>query len=103
MAAWKGHIELSDLFNRYAEDEDFEAARDGVVARLRASTVHAREEELRDLTDRLADTVDVEDFDAAWNDIADWADLPWNMVWLCTHTRTDHCPPLPDDAVSTGR
>lgn len=99
MPRWEDHIELGDLFARFHDGDDFEPIRDGIAARLRASWMHGHDEALRLLADEVADCVTVEDFDALWRDVYDWADR--ERVWLCTTSRTQACPPLPTTTTTT--
>ena len=80
---WAHKINLADVFHN--EDMSFEAKRDAIVARIRASAWFKGYDECGDLSqfvEELADTEDGDEFDGPWSEIYDIAD--YDRVWIAT-------------------
>ena len=90
MANWTIKIDVSDLWEKYQDDEDFEAFKEALLPRLREKLSEVEEElgsgvamEFDDMIDQIEyNADDVEEFDYIWQDLYDWADA--NLVWLGT-------------------
>lgn len=89
MANWIIKLDLSDIWNKYQDDEDYDEFKEALIPAL--------EEKVEEVVDKLGDDVgmefedmieeiknadDEEEFDYIWQDLYDWADE--NMVWLGT-------------------
>lgn len=90
MANWTIKIDVADLWEKYQDDEDFEAFKEALFPRLREKLSEVEDKlgsdvamEFDDLVDQIEyNADDVEEFDYIWQDLYDWADT--NMVWLGT-------------------
>lgn len=84
MHVWLHTLHLSDVF--HDDTLPFETLRDTIVARVRALSLHGVTAIRRDdLAEELADTADVEEFDAAWAEFYDFADA--TRIWVETWGR----------------
>lgn len=90
MANWILRIDVTDIWEEYSEDEDFELFKEKLIPILKSKT-----EEIEDLLgedeasayESLIDDIEygvdnIEEFDYAWNNLYDWADI--NRVWIAT-------------------
>ena len=86
MTNWKHQLKLGDVFHN--DDMTFDARRDAIVARIRATGWYKRTVagedgyELTDIVDDLADTKGADTFDEIWSNFYDWCDE--NRVWVET-------------------
>lgn len=102
MPGWVFHLELGDLFARYATTGEFEPFRDDVVGRLRAAPFYDEADlVLRNLVNDLAETATNEQFTYEWGFLALWGGQDEVRVLLCTFHWT-RCPPLPVTEPATG-
>jgi hypothetical protein len=86
MPRWTYTIMLGDVWRD--ENLTFEKRRDVITDRLRSSTwvTHAGpDSDLAVLVEDLAETPDVEEFDALWNELYDYADT--DRAWIDTVSR----------------
>jgi len=88
MANWKIKIDVSDIWDRYDED-NFEEIQSEICDRLSADIDEVNDKlgeyeamKFEDLIQNLRDVEDIEEFDYVWQDFYDWADA--NLVWLGT-------------------
>lgn len=80
---WDRRVSLADVFHN--EDMTFEARRDAIVARIRASAwfkSYGSGDELHLFVEELADAADGDEFDGPWDCIYDIADI--DRVWIAT-------------------
>lgn len=90
MANWKIKIDIADIWQKYEDDEDFDAFKEELVPILQSYQEEVSDKldedeamDYEDLVSEIAnDTEDVEDFDNIWQRMYDWAD--YNKVWLGT-------------------
>lgn len=90
MANWVIKLDLSDIWNKYQEDEDFEEFKEALIPRLKEKLEEVQEKlgddaamEFEDMISEIEyNAEDVEEFDYIWQDFYDWADE--NKVWLGT-------------------
>lgn len=81
---WAHHISLVDIWKN--EAMTFEARRDAVVARLRASgwlkdrDPEDQDDEVMEIVWHLGDAPDADEFDGWWDDLYDHADA--DRVWI---------------------
>jgi hypothetical protein len=77
MAEWKQTVKIGDIWND--DSLRFEDQRDQIVERLR--TLKDDEDgDLTEIIDELAETYDVEEFDAVWSGLYDYADAV--RIWI---------------------
>lgn len=77
MSAWKGKLDVSDIFRA---DMPFEMRRDEMVRRVRR--LDPNDALLDDIADGLGDSIDTDEWDCWWDEFYDWADH--NRVWVIT-------------------
>lgn len=80
---WKTTVKLQDVFHN--DDLAFEEKRDLIVKRIRESNWDFYSENwdaVEEALDNLAESADVQEFDAWWTDIYNYADL--DRVWIAT-------------------
>jgi len=83
LPSWKHTLDLRDVF--HSDVLSFEDRRDIIVGRIRASSWFKEYREYDDLqmaVEELADTDEVEWFDAVWDAIYDIADA--DRMWIST-------------------
>lgn len=80
---WKTTVRLQDVF--HDTNLSFEARRDAIVKRIRFSNWDFHSEDwdaVEEVLDNLAVATDVQQFDAWWTDIYEYADR--DRVWIAT-------------------
>ena len=90
MANWKVQIDVADLWEKYQDDEDFEAFKEALIPRFEDKVDEVSEKLGEDAAIEFDNFIeqlnynadDVEEFDYIWQDLYDWADE--NLVWLGT-------------------
>jgi Zn-dependent M32 family carboxypeptidase len=89
MANWKFKIDVSEIWQKYEDDNDFESFISELIPALKAKqdevTEKVDEDEAMDYEDMLNDlegTTDEDEFDFVWQQLYDWADF--NKVWIAT-------------------
>jgi hypothetical protein len=81
---WEHEVNLADVFF-HSDEVTFEQSRDGIVARIRASTWFKAKDEYDDLVflvEELADSESEDAFDYVWDQIYYVAD--YDRVWIAT-------------------
>jgi len=89
MANWVIKIDIADIWQKYEDDEDFDAFKEALIPVLQSKVEEVVDElgdgvgmEYEDMIQEIENTEDVDEFDYVWQDMYDWADA--NMVWLGT-------------------
>lgn len=82
MTAWKMTVDVSDLWIRDLDTEDFEPFRDSIVERFKASKWYAKSDYLRYIIMDLAESAGVDEFDDWWDEMYNLADD--ERVWVKT-------------------
>jgi len=89
MANWKVKIDLSEPWQKFEDDEDFDAFKEEVIPILRDKVEEVQQKLGDDEAMRFEDFItdiencdDEEEFDWSWQNMYDWADE--NLVWLGT-------------------
>lgn len=80
---WDRRINLKDVFRN--EDMTFEQRRDVIVRRIKRSPWYTEQEDyshLHDVVIDLEEADDAEEFDSAWDEMYDLADI--DRVWIAT-------------------
>jgi len=76
MALWKTTVDLRDAWS----NDNFFAARDLIVHKIRASRWTQENSEIDFILDELSEVANTEDFDVLWNQMYDHADR--DRVWI---------------------
>lgn len=90
MANWKMKIDVSDIWQKYEDDNDFEAFKSELLTVLNSETEKISdvlgEDEAREYEDMVQEIEygadDEDEFDYIWQNLYDWADV--NKVWIAT-------------------
>jgi Zn-dependent M32 family carboxypeptidase len=90
MAKWIMKIDVSDIWQKYEDDNDFEAFKSELLPVLQSKTEKISnvlgEDEAREYEDMVQEIEfsadDEDEFDYIWQDLYDWADA--NKVWIST-------------------
>jgi len=81
MTKWNETVNIADVF--HDESMAFEARRDAIVGRIKASKWRSRKDnDLEDCVDNLAESMSIEEFDFYWGELYDLADF--DRVWIKT-------------------
>ena len=95
MANWKFVIDVSTPLTLFPEgphtEEQFNAARDGIVAAIRASEAYQYRSlldaggwgSLEEIVNDLESASDLDEFNRVWDDLCDYAD-DGHRIWLQT-------------------
>ena len=89
MANWIIKLDLSDIWNKYQDDEDYDEFKEALIPALEAKVEEVVDKlgddvgmEFEDIIEEIRNADDEEEFDYIWQDLYDWGDE--NMVWLGT-------------------
>lgn len=90
MANWVIKIDVADIWQKYEDDEDFDAFKEELLPILKSKVEEVSKKlgeeeamEFEDLVSEIEYNADDEDeFDYIWQQLYDWADS--NRVWLGT-------------------
>ena len=90
MANWKFKIDVSEVWKKYEDDEDFDSFKEELLPILKskqdeiAKKLDDEDEvmDYEDLVNEIDMTEDEDEFDYAWQGLYDWADA--NKVWIST-------------------
>lgn len=78
---WTHRLNLADVFND--ENRTFEQRRDEIARRIKAAPFYNTSNyELVDIVEELGDSLDVDEFDGAWDRFYDYADT--HRIWVAT-------------------
>lgn len=89
MANWKLHIDISNIWDKYPDEIDFEEFKSSIISELNTyidqiNEIFGEDEaiEYENIVNDLNDTEDEDEFNYAWQNLYDWADA--NLVWIET-------------------